>query len=123
MKRIGTSLLAGQRSRGGRNDTYGVGSAWGAVSVSRADPFPQAALRTGRASCPASGSPRACRRSSADQGLEALELLCGVAVEATLLPRRGDLRSAVAVVDDLYRARVEEHRFAVGWPPSQEIAA
>ena len=40
-----------------------VGVDLGAFAGLTASPFPQAALRTGRAGCPASGSPRTCRWS------------------------------------------------------------
>jgi hypothetical protein len=82
------------------NDTDGVGVDLGRGVSLAAGPFPQAALRTGRAGCSASGSPRTCRWSSGDQGLQALEHLLRVALEAALRPRRGDLGPAVAVVLD-----------------------
>ena len=56
-------LVAGLGRSEGPNDNYGVGVDLGRVAGLTAGPFPQAALRTGRASCPASGSPRTCRWS------------------------------------------------------------
>src|SRR5829696_3391595 len=104
------------------NDTYGVGVDLGRGVGLTAGPFPQAALRTGRAGCPASGSPRTCRWSSGDQGLQSLEHLRGVTLEAALRPRRGDLGPAVAVVLDPHRTGVIEQRLAVGRPPPREVA-
>src|SRR5829696_3971062 len=104
------------------NDNDGVGVDLGRGVSLAAGPVPQAALRTGRAGCSASGSPRTCRWSCGDQGLQALEHLRGVTLEAALRPRRGDLGPAVAVVLDPHRAGVVEHRVAVGRPPPREVA-
>jgi hypothetical protein len=65
MHRLVTALTSisnsTDKAAGGHDDTYGVGVDLGRGADLTTGPFPQAALRTGRASCPASGSPRTCR--------------------------------------------------------------
>src|SRR6266536_685720 len=73
-----------------------------------AAPFPWAALRTGRARCRASGSPRACRCS------------CGGLAR---LPRCRDPLASVAVADDPHAPRVVEREPGAGRPPAGEVAA
>ena len=85
-----TTTVDVQRENQRDNDTDGVGVGPGRGVGLSAGPFPRAALRTGRASSPASGSPRACRWSSGDQGLQSLEDLRGVALGAALRPWRRD---------------------------------